>query len=348
MPVQSTNQRECVYVIGAGFSAGLGYLMTSDLLFRLWGKLDDDLRRDLSRVVRFHHPGFDERQFTSYPNIEELLSEMLINEKLFKASRQYNGQFTIDNLINLQRDLLLSIGNWFHELSKGIDWNPASDGWLHDFKSRVEDENAALISFNWDLILDKLLFGDELGKNCYRLKSSEGRPVLLKPHGSLNWFEHETGQHIQNEKRVEIYHGKNKTSVYAFLPYRAPVSKNERVYTPLIVPPVHLKQFDKPIFTKLWQDTVSVISTAKKVVFLGYSMPATDLHVQFIMRCGFHNQMEGVLKKGGTRASKTGEAEVIIVNPDQSAAKRIAAVAGPKHECSWVSSPVNDWVARKA
>lgn len=348
MPGQSTNRRKCVYVIGAGFSAGLGYPLTSDLLFRLWGELDDDLRRDLLRVVEFHHPGFNEKRFTSYPNIEELLSEMLINEKLFKASRQYDGQFTINDLITLQRELLQSIGNWFHKLSKEVDWNPESGDWLHHFKRRVEDENAAVISFNWDLILDKLLFGDELGENCYRLKSSNGGPVLLKPHGSLNWFEHETGQHIKGEKRVEIYHGNNETSVYAFLPYRAPVSKKEREYTPLIVPPVHLKEFNKPIFTKLWQDTVSVISTAKKVVFLGYSMPATDLHVQFIMRCGFHNQMEGILKKGGGREPKTGVAPVIIVNPDQSAAKRIAAIAGPKHACSWVSSPVSDWVARKA
>lgn len=347
MPGQGKTRRKCVYVIGAGFSAGLGYPLTSDLLFRLWGKLDSDLRRDLSRVVSFHHPGFDEKQFTSYPNIEELLSEMLINEKLFKASRQYDGQFTIDNLINLQRDLLLSIGNWFHELSQDIDWNPASDGWLHDFKNHVEHENAAVVSFNWDLILDKLLFGDKLGENCYRLKSSNGAPVLLKPHGSLNWFLHETGQHIKNEKRVEIFQGESNTSVHAFLPYRAPVSKNEHVYTPLIVPPVHLKQFDKPIFTKLWQDTVSVLSTAKKVVFLGYSMPATDLHVQFIMRCAFHNQIEGVLGKGGRRAPPTGAAPVIIVNPDHSAAKRIAAVVGPKHKCRWVSSPVNDWVVRK-
>jgi hypothetical protein len=33
------SQRDCVYVIGAGFSAGLGYPLTGDLLFRLWPKL---------------------------------------------------------------------------------------------------------------------------------------------------------------------------------------------------------------------------------------------------------------------------------------------------------------------
>jgi hypothetical protein len=32
-----------VHVVGAGFSAGLGYPLTSDLLVRLWDRLDADV-----------------------------------------------------------------------------------------------------------------------------------------------------------------------------------------------------------------------------------------------------------------------------------------------------------------
>lgn len=49
-----------VYVIGAGFSAGLGYPLTFDLLLRLWPRLDQlgkkQLRKDLEKVIRFHYP----------------------------------------------------------------------------------------------------------------------------------------------------------------------------------------------------------------------------------------------------------------------------------------------------
>src|SRR5271169_399954 len=58
-----------------------------------------------------------------------------------------------------------------------------------------------------------------------------------------------------------------------------------------------------------------VLSTARKVVFLGYSMPTSDIHAQFITRCGFHNQKEGKLFAGGNRTKPTGPAEVVIVNP---------------------------------
>ena len=71
-------------------------------------------------------------------------------------------------------------------------------------------------------------------------------------------------------------------------------------------------------------------------------MPAPDFHAQFIMRCGFHNQIEGELLNDGKRQTKTGAAEVIIINPDRGAAQRIEAIAGPKHSCRWISTPIAD------
>ena len=54
---------------------------------------------------------------------------------------------------------------------------------------------------------------------------------------------------------------------------RCPRSGHGLMRTPLIVPPIYLKQFDKPVFQVLWHNVMSHMSTAKKVVFLGYSMP---------------------------------------------------------------------------
>lgn len=337
---KSSKREECVYVIGAGFSAGLGYPLTSDLLVRLWERIGGKFQEDLTRVIRFHHPGFDPTRFSSFPNVEQLLSEMLVNEELFDASRQYEGRFTRQDLRDLQRDLLLKIAEWFHELAKGARPSEPKIEWLKKFADRVRRENAAIISFNWDLILDELLFGDELDAAAYGLGEERGEhPILLKPHGSLNWFEENPGRHLTSTKRIEIF-----DSVYAFQKFRAPNSKHGRVYTPLIVPPVYLKDFDKPIFVRLWKSCTSILSRARKVVFVGYSMPAADLHAQFIMRCGFHNQVEGELGKDGQRATATGPAKVLIVNPDRGAAQRIEAVAGPRHSCRWISTPVAEWI----
>lgn len=120
-------------------------------------------------------------------------------------------------------------------------------------------------------------------------------------------------------------------------------SKTGRRYTPLIIPPTYLKDFKPSVFKRLWQNCTAVLSTPKRLVFLGYSLPAADLHAQFIFRCGFHNQLNGRLKKHGGRYAATGAAEVIIVNPDQDAARRIESAAGPNIPCTWIPKRVQDW-----
>ena len=332
----------CVYVVGAGFSAGLGYPLTSDLLMRLWDRIEDrPLKERLERVIRFHNPGFDLTKFSSFPNVEELLSQMMVNEQLFDSSRQYEGNFTKDDLESLQRTLLLNVSDWFHEISEEIDLKEPRMRWLREFRDRVRREHAVIISFNWDLILDKLLFDKDLEKRNYGFSSEplEG-PVLLKPHGSLNWFESDSGCFLKDSKKFLLFEKTTSAHVYAFREFRAPVSTSDRDYTPLIVPPVYLKNFEKPVFKQLWQNCTRHLSTAKKIFFLGYSMPTADLHAQFIMQCGFHNQREGELLPDGRRKEPTGEAEVIIINPDREAAQRIEAIAGPCHKCRWISTPI--------
>lgn len=340
--IESEN-RECVYVIGAGFSAALGYPLTSDFLFRLWSRLSEDLRASLEKVVRFHHPNFSSANFASFPNIETLMSEMLVNAQLFRASRQYEGRFKATDLSDLQGAVLLEISNWFHEISKSRTSPPH---WLNQFRDRVYKEKAAIISFNWDLELDKLLFKEVRASN-YGLNVQTGahaNPILLKPHGSLNWFEDNNIKSLKPEKLVKLHSSKDRNIVYVFARHRAPISEKGHTYTPLIVPPVYLKGFKEPIFTALWQRCTSVLSTARTIVFMGYSMPLADIHAQFIVRCGFHNQQEGELTTDGKRRPATGSAKVIIVNPDRTAAERIKAIAGPCPSCEWVSSPVAQWV----
>ncbi len=342
-------QRNSVYVIGAGFSAGLGFPLTSDLLVRLWDRIDTDLRSQLERVIRFHHPGFDSDKFTSFPNVEQLLSEMQVNDQLFHASRQYEGKFTKQDLKDLQRNFLMQVAHWFHELAGKICLTAPKDEWLKRFRDRIVAEDAAIISFNWDLVLDQLLFGDAINAASYGLAGDSDGPILLKPHGSLNWFEGKLGEYLKDNRRTRILddsEGSNR--VYAFRKFRSPISKKGREYTPILVPPVYLKNFETPIFKLLWQNCVRALSQARKVIFLGYSMPLADVHAQLIMRYGFHNQVEGMITKAanvnGNRETPVGPAKVVIVNPDEGAARRIAAITGPKNKCKWVSTPISIWM----
>lgn len=335
--------RRQVYVVGAGFSAALGYPVTDNLLTRFWARIDDpQFRSQLKGVIKFHNPRFDCREPDSFPNVEELISQMDVNEKLFKASRQYEGNFTEGDLTSLQRTMLLKISDWFHDISKNLHLSEPSVQWLYTFRDHVRRHNIGIISFNWDLVLEKLLFGKTLNQESYGFPLEPfKRPTLIKPHGSLNWFRDDCGQHIVNDKRF-LLSGTGRHSVHVFRRFRAPKSSFGRKYTPLVVPPVYLKNFDQPVFRTLWQNCTRLLSTAERVVFIGYSIPAADFHAHFIMRCGFQNQIDGELVRGGRRNSPTGPAEVVVVNPGPKVAERVATIAGPNHRCRPIPAQVEE------
>jgi hypothetical protein len=341
-PTDLGHRKDTVYVIGAGFSAGLGYPLTKGLLVDVWNRLEQGSRKQLARIISFHHPAYSAKRNTTFPDIEQLLTEIAVNLELFDASRPAEGTFTKKQLEASRQELLSHIALWFHDLYEGA----CEKSWLTNIVDRLRGENAAIISFNWDLVLDQKLFESGLSSASYGLsKNLAPGAVLLKPHGSLNWYDAPQTEKVSEKSLVDIFHDDKKSEcIRAFVHPRAIKSKAGYRYTPLIVPPTYLKDFNRPVFRLLWNRCTDVLSTPKRLVFLGYSLPAADLHAQFIFRCGFHNQIEGRLRKDGSRYPATGASEVIVVNPDQEAARRIESVAGAEIPLKWVPKRVQDWL----
>ena len=321
----SRKKRSVVYVVGAGRSAGLGFPTIAGLLPQLWERLGREGANDLADVVRFHHPDFNDSRHDTYPTIEQLMSEMKANTDLFDSTRPATGGFTSDELRHRQSKLLHELATWFHDLKKcALTSKP---DWLDQLVAAMKNEEAAIISFNWDLILDELLFGNDLNKASYGLDRRRTGVKLIKPHGSLNWYRDDAAGPLKEGKKFALTGDKTK-GVFAFRPLRAPISRKGRQYMPLIVPPVYAKQFEGPLFRKLWQEAVRVLSTASEVRFLGFSLAEADFHARFVLRCGFYNQENGQLKPSGGRAMRTGRSKVIVVDPSDHPHERIRSAVG--------------------
>jgi hypothetical protein len=333
---------QTVYIIGAGFSAGLGYPTTSNLLIEVWPRLSNKYRKKLNKVIAFHQPNFDPERATSFPYIETLLTQMSVNLDMFDSSRTAEGSFTTADLLDVRAELLTEIARWFHSLYP----EAAKVSWLKKVAQRIQDESATVISFNWDLILDEKLFAEVSASN-YGLEPGEPGPRLLKPHGSLNWYEEDDVNPVSAEKLVELHpKSSGHPAVKAFVLPRHIISKTNRRYTPLIVPPTYIKDFSRPISVKLWKRCTEALSRANRICVLGYSLPEADLQAHFIIRCGFYNQIESMIKNGGGRTDPTGPAEVIVVNPDAVAARRLEHVAGKDCHFQWRPLKIEDWAKR--
>jgi hypothetical protein len=333
-----------VYIAGAGLSAGLNFPTIGNLLPEMWERLvDKGLATDLAKVIRFHHPAFNASLKNTFPDVETLLSEMQANEQLFDSSRPTTGAFLPEDLLNIRKSFLLELANWFHDKKDAALKKPVP--WLEQLCADMKKEKAQVISFNWDLVLDDLLFGNALDRSSYGLDEQADMVRLIKPHGSLNWYKSEDGQHLKSSQTFPLA-GKGDGKVVAFRPLRAPIS-TKRTYMPLIVPPVYSKQFEGDTFRRLWREAVSVLSTASEVRFLGYSLAHADFHARFILRCGFYNQVAGALNPDGSRKEPTGRARVTIVDPceDKSVPRRIRETVG--WNCTWRQKTVEQWMNKK-
>src|ERR1019366_5461357 len=135
--------RDTVYVVGAGFSAGLGYPLTKSLLIDVWSRINKAPRKQLRKIIEFHHPAFTTRRKTTFPDIEQLLTEIAVNLELFNASRPAEGAFTKRRLEESREELLSDIASWFH----GIYERARDTAWLSSIVKRIRHENAVILSF---------------------------------------------------------------------------------------------------------------------------------------------------------------------------------------------------------
>jgi hypothetical protein len=192
-----------VYVIGAGLSAGLGFPTIADLLPKMWDRVvSAGLADDLSKVIRFHHPSFNPTLWDTYPNVEQLLSEMEANAQLFESSRPATGNFTSNALEGRREEFLLELTTWFHDLQAAALDRPPQ--WLTELVESIKTNRAQVVSFNWDLVLDQQLFGAELSRSNYGLGTGKVGPRLIKPHGSLNWYERQSGRYLSKYKKLSL------------------------------------------------------------------------------------------------------------------------------------------------
>ena len=151
-----------------------------------------------------------------------------------------------DVIMSLNYDTLMD-----NELVKG-GWNPLK-GYAFKPKIKYETPKAKIYSDNLRDVL------------------------LLKPHGSFNWFAKGTFNNLEKalERRpVSIV-------ILSHLP-RLYQSKKQKLLH-FFIPPLYTKYFKNPFWTKLWVKTYEAAKKADRIVIIGCSLIATDYHLRAIL-----------------------------------------------------------------
>lgn len=178
-------------------------------------------------------------------------------------------------------------------------------------------EGDTLLTFNWDTILDRVLyetgrwfpddgygisFDSLLDKKWRDCNSTSSFCKLLKLHGSTNWLGGYVTRNLQTGKRMWmadektvdshwcVVDGSEWFSTYKdrwrpgyqpfsyFFPPNDPIT--DLPLMPVIIPPKEVKSFDEyaSLFNPIWQKAQEALNEADKLVIIGYSFPPTDEH----------------------------------------------------------------------
>ena len=160
-----------------------------------------------------------------------------------------------------------------------------------DLFDEFQHEREAVITFNWDeeveTYIETVLASDR--QIAYTRGSwSDNKPYLiLKPHGSICWYDLKQGILPPNTDELYLVAGgdprltRQEMSLVTFYDYDVPLDINEEYHGPLacppvITPPTFSKKFEYREQQLIWRDVVDVCADASEFVFLGYALRDDD------------------------------------------------------------------------
>lgn len=283
-PFGFSKRRAALIVLGAGATRGASFVAESSVLrppldadFFLQLRASDFAQEhDRQALLEFVREEFGD----SDPSMEAFYSQVYLHDQFVAdlpkgKGRRRRYEWAMQRFLRLIPPLFGSA-------------IPDENCRWHDALVAGLDADDAIVSFNYDRVVDRSLrdvakrkwdprrgYDVEAGGAVasWMDHSGTGRFVkeghrLLKLHGSLNW-------RLGNQQQLQLTED----------PYARPEPDE-----PLcIIPPLWQKSVDEPPFHDLWISSRALLTTRKAVLFIGYSLPPTDVYTQAMLRIDVPN-----------------------------------------------------------
>ena len=137
-----------------------------------------------------------------------------------------------------------------------------------------------ILTFNYDTVLEDALLAAGIGPHYVT-----GEPAwsgisrtqsVLKLHGSVNFIESKNGD----------------VSVVDFELLEKTTDRYYEQGQPLLVPPTWNKTSPSPLIQQIWTEASRALERASRLVFIGYSLPETDLFFRYLLANALvHNEI---------------------------------------------------------
>ncbi len=224
-----------------------------------------------------------------------------------------NALFSVDSLMENMQLWLWKMYQQLRPLSDDADRNDMGKPyrWLIDLINELNIvDRLTVLSTNYDLVFEYFAWEKEIPckypvqshskinkiikieagsqtESYLSWKDNTQFPLVCKLHGSINYF---MSQRVENKDNLYIVNDlayQDDLIGESFIPSKRPAilavdaiwsirNKYDPTLTPAIVPPTYAKLNRYPWLADIWKKAFEAISTARLIVFIGYSMPPSD------------------------------------------------------------------------
>jgi hypothetical protein len=301
-----------VFVLGAGVSASCGIPVAQSILRAAMDRLEDNdgpARDRIHKLLDYLYPSFSSA-LRNYPNIEDFMNLLEMAQQVNSKDFIESSIWPAEDLREIEAGVLQAVTDYLWAKMKSCDLQP-----LKQFAKYILREGDTIVTFNWDVTMEKVLDEDDELSFWYEPTTEV---LLLKPHGSIDWFKRaKLPADIAKSALRKI---DEELSVYP--EFTLAKHKAMKTQPPVIVPPIAQKDFRPPFFRKTWKRVYRAVSQATDVYFIGYSLPKEDQFARLVL--------SRALRNNRLKANRSKKRELIIrvVNPDETAQQTFIRLVG--------------------
>ena len=323
------DQRDVVFVLGAGASHPDGVPLQNDLIpMLLSGKIKELQDSFIGKeVIDFIKENFHYKSSSAnFPRLEAVFGFL---DYFIQHDESLNTKYTTSKLIEI-KEYLIKIIHYLVDLR-----TDKRSPYYHLFWEIIfnNNSNVSVLTMNYDTLLEQAFedFYQQKGYIDYRIHFMNYEPYargvhkltkwinatdpvivagsnipvpikIIKIHGSLNWKYCNCCNQVLItpwDRKIDLNKGKFLGYTYPDnekYEYKCPLDNTE--FNTLIVPPTYLKTLVHPIISQLLREASREIRSTKRIVFLGYSLSNSDIHIKALFKKH--------IQKG---------TEIIVINP---------------------------------
>jgi hypothetical protein len=296
-----------LFILGAGFTKAF---IDEAFLSIDKGHVPPSLIEKYRQTTHPYALGILDYEFKQGPDIERLMTRL--NQPMPHDFERKCTQ-ELEHLSHDIKDLFTK------RLQKLKDERTKLPEKLKDFAQWCIKNEADCISFNYDDFLDHALWvHQELGNyeaqwchnkywhpnsgygffcrpanSCIRDQSlfmGSSAMLLLKLHGSINWRiklgasdPYQLDSILHYEKWIPLFANKDVAPLMYDDP--AEIERHLKPERLLVLPVLHKTDIvQQPIFRRIWAEAFDRLNKAERIIFIGYSMPRTDIATGFLLR----------------------------------------------------------------